>query len=110
MPAAMAEAQAPKFMRLVMSCCNVDFITVQQSLTLTKSSVVALKSIPYPSGLDGSSYPNTIRNPGIACKPPTAAVSIPYCVLAIATAEQISRYLRFAHSVDLSTEVIVGVM
>jgi hypothetical protein len=71
---------------------------------------VALTSIPYPSGLDGSSYPNTIRNPGIACNPPTAAVSIPYCMLAIATAEQIRRHLRFAHSVDLSTEVIVEAM
>jgi hypothetical protein len=43
----------------------------------------------------------------MACIPPTAAVSMPYCILAIATAEHISRHLRFAHSVDLSIESMV---
>jgi hypothetical protein len=42
----------------------------------------------------------------MACSPPTAAVSMPYCILAIATAEHIRRHLRFAHSVDLSMDSI----
>jgi hypothetical protein len=62
--------------------------------------------MPYPNGLVASSYPNTIKKPGMACNPPTAAVSIPYCILAIATAEHIRRHLRFAHSVDLSRDSI----
>jgi hypothetical protein len=42
----------------------------------------------------------------MACNPPTAAVSMPYCILAIATAEHIRRHLRFAQSVDLSIDSI----
>jgi hypothetical protein len=38
----------------------------------------------------------------MACKPPTAAVSMPYCMLAIATAEQMRRHFLFAKRVDVS--------
>lgn len=52
----------------------------------------------YPPGLVGSGYPKTTRNPGIACKPPTAAESRPYCMFAIETMVQMSRHFLFAHS------------
>jgi hypothetical protein len=92
----MAEMQAPRFIKEVISCCTVDYHTRQR---LSDLSLDTRTSIPYPKGLVGSSYPNTIRNPGIACKPPTAAVSMPYCMLAIATAEHMSKHFRFAQSV-----------
>jgi hypothetical protein len=44
----------------------------------------------------------------MACKPPTAAVSMPYCMLAIATAEQMRRHFLFAKSVLVSRDVIVS--
>jgi hypothetical protein len=65
-------------------------------------------SIPYPNGLDGSSYPKTIRKPGMAWRPPTAAVSIPYCMLAIATAEHINKHFLFAQRLDSFRMAIVN--
>jgi hypothetical protein len=44
----------------------------------------------------------------MACKPPTAAVSMPYCMLAIATAEQMRRHFLLAKSVLVSRDVIVS--
>jgi hypothetical protein len=38
----------------------------------------------------------------MACKPPTAAVSMPYCMLAIATAEQMRRHFLLTKRVDVS--------
>ena len=108
LPAAMAEMQAPKFIKLVISCWTVDCSRSSVfEFPVQNSQPVTLTSIPYANGLVGSSYPKTIKKPGIACKPPTAAVSMPYCMLAIATAEHISRHLRFAQSVDLFDKDIV---
>lgn len=57
-----------------------------------------LTSIAYPPAAAGSGYPKTTRNPGIACNPPTAAESSPYCMFAIDTTQQMSRHFLFAHS------------
>lgn len=56
-------------------------------------------SIAYPVSLSGAGYPNTFRNPGMACSDPTAARSNPYCIFAMETRQHNKRHFRFCHSV-----------
>jgi hypothetical protein len=59
MPAVPEDKNAPNVMRLEMSCC----------LSVDKF---------HPRGVSGASWPNTFRNPGIACRPPMRPKSMPY--------------------------------